>query len=178
MSKRIMSLLLWCACFCMCSCQSIVKMSENRKMPENPEFTIIPELHQTGIGIDFNAVYCREIRYNNNGVPAIAYEFYRFWNTGHVLQRVSRSFPDAVVADDFTKATMGYYCITNKVLITESYGDSTDLFSMGLNTNYFQILSNGDIQKYKFTLNGQNPMYVNLIHKRIPITNLKCMPDW
>jgi hypothetical protein len=98
----------------------MVILSENRRFPSKPEFTIKPAAVREGAGIGFDAIYYLA-NDRIHGVQAPGGNYYRFWSNGRVLVNMSSGFPTRAEVEDFTHAYLGYYRLVNNRLEMEFF---------------------------------------------------------
>ena len=159
-------------------CFSYKIVSDSRRYPKNPNFSIFPndQLEQLESLIDFSAIYYKyDFAYWPDGTKIDGYNFMRFWPSGHVYMRVADHIPSREDAENFRTAYMGFYEISGTNLVIEQF-----VPNWGYIKSWGTISSNA-IHEYKIERRDggrcwQYPKDYTYI--RHPIDGLSREPDW
>jgi hypothetical protein len=155
-------------------------ISEQRHFPKEPKFTIRPNSigEYSNSVLDFEAIYLQKNEYG--------YHYYRFWLNGRVLIRSEDNLPSREQAENFMHAYIGYYYMSGKNLVIETY-----VLNPGINEwDYlidYAIVDGDEIREIKSVLNEKWEYYSEespkdyqsyYVYHKYKIEGLKRQPDW
>ena len=153
-----------------------VELSENRHFPRQPAFSIQPNGRYENAGLDFNAVYYRshESRGRPTGVVYTTYNYWRFWPNGCAMIKFGPELPRREEAEDFTRAYVGYYQVSNSEIVIQLYVPYCDVWRYG--TIYGHVESNSITIAHETIRHIE--MTVREVYLKHPLGNLRRQPDW
>jgi hypothetical protein len=160
-----------------CSSKNFIAISEGRFFPKEPNFTLINNKSYIHSGIDFDAIYYNQRKRILNNILYVSYAYYRFWPNGQVLRKSSSQLPTRELAEDFTKAIIGYYTILGSDIIIESFSRSPGSWNSYEYGKAYGKLENNELITFKSVYKSEICKY-EMVYKKLNLGELKKQPDW
>ncbi|MBP7830097.1 MAG: hypothetical protein KA248_09295 [Kiritimatiellae bacterium] len=157
-------------------CRTDRVISEFRHVPKNPRFSIQPADYTRTDMLDFQAVYYTVDEAETKYGTRKAYNYLRFWPTGHVLIDFADHLPDAKEAEDFSHAYLGYYRLHERKIVLEFFSPDTGRWrwDYGRDSGYVD----GDSIVITSSTLGARSWENRIAFTRHPVEGLKRRPDW
>lgn len=159
-------------------CSSTVELSDHRRFPSDPGFSITPVPFADSSRLDFNAVYYLA----NNQIPNVTApggNYYRFWPNGRVMVTFTRTDgpPSAEEADKLSSAYLGYYRIDGNRIEMEFFAPDPGKGRWSYGRDEAVIGDDGNLVTMRSQM-GKHIREDRDVFRRMPLNGLKRVPDW
>ena len=157
-------------------CRTDMPMSEQRHAPKHPRFSLQPADYSATDLLDFNAVYYTVQDVPVKGGTWKAYNYFRFWPTGHVLSDFSDHLPVRSDAEDFSHAFIGFFRLDGRNIVMELFAPDTGQWRWDYGREY-GVIEDGAIAVTNSQI-GARSWTNREVFRRHHIDGLERKPDW
>lgn len=157
-------------------CRTDTAISENRHVPKSPAFSLRPSDYSGTDLLDFNAIYYTVHEIHSATGASKAFNYYRFWPTGHVLSDFADRLPSRSEAEDFSNAYIGFFRLEDHGIVMEFFAPNTGRWKWDYGREY-GFIEDGSIIVTNSVI-GARSWTNRSVFTRYPIEGLMRKPDW